>query len=92
MSVEDQESPHSYKARSSVPGPSGAFCLDFHLLCQDSSDSPLFQVKYKVLLDITPSSQLPDGIGVLLIITEVIPELREGEQLAYSPTASEGQR
>jgi hypothetical protein len=52
----------------------------------------LFQVKYKVLLDITPSSQLPDGIDVLLIITEVIPELREGEQLAYSPTASKGQR
>lgn len=88
----DQESPHSCKAGSSVPGPSGAFCLDFRLLCQDSSDSPLFQVKYKVLLDITPSSQLPDGIDVLLIITEVIPELREGEQLAYSPTASKGQR
>lgn len=88
----DQKSPHSCKATSSVPGPSGAFCLDFHLLCQDNSDSPLFQVKYKVLLDITQSSQLPDGIGVLIIITEVIPELREDEQLAYSHTASEGQR
>lgn len=69
----DQESPHSCKAGSSVPGPSGAFCLDFHLLCQDSSDSP-------------------DEIGVLIIVTEVIPELGEGEQLAYRHTASEGQR
>lgn len=88
----EQKSPHSCKFRSSVPGPSGAFCLDFHLLCQDNSDSPLFQVKYKVLLDITQSSQLPDGIGVLIIITELIPEFREDEQLAYSHTASKGQR